>query len=120
MEGRDLHSRLDAINRAGERLFSWYGRGRTVAVDVARALHYLHRRAGPVLFQFPVDTMKRDAFNIKKRGSICKGDEMRRCGSGWAWRAPCTALHRHGRARDGFPLPLECSRLPQPALSLKT
>lgn len=42
MEGRDLHSRLDSINRAGGRTFAWQNRGRMVALDIARALHWLH------------------------------------------------------------------------------
>ncbi len=42
MEGGDLHTRLLSQTRAGERLFAWGHRGRTVALDVARALHYLH------------------------------------------------------------------------------
>jgi hypothetical protein len=42
MEGRDLRSRLNSLNRAGERLFGWYQRGKMAALDVARALHYLH------------------------------------------------------------------------------
>jgi hypothetical protein len=42
MEGRDLHTRLGTVNKAGERLFGWYQRGKTAALDVARALHYLH------------------------------------------------------------------------------
>jgi hypothetical protein len=43
MEGRDLKNRLSSLNRAGERVFGWYQRGKAVALDIARALHYLHR-----------------------------------------------------------------------------
>lgn len=44
-EGRDLHSALQ-VTAAGstERLFSWGRRGRRVALEVARALNYLHSR----------------------------------------------------------------------------
>lgn len=46
MDGKDLHSRLQSVNKAGKRVLGWYGRGKTVALDVCRGLHYLHRRAG--------------------------------------------------------------------------
>ncbi|KAI7842043.1 hypothetical protein COHA_004243 [Chlorella ohadii] len=45
--GRDLHSAL-AIKKQGgrgERLFGWYARGKQVALDVAKALNYLHSRS---------------------------------------------------------------------------
>jgi serine/threonine protein kinase len=44
-EGRDLHSVL-ALTAAGSayRLFGWYRRGRRVALEVARALNYLHSK----------------------------------------------------------------------------
>ncbi|PSC76263.1 dynamin-related 4C-like [Micractinium conductrix] len=42
MEGRDLQGRLQQPTKAGARLFGWWARGRTVALDIARALHYLH------------------------------------------------------------------------------
>lgn len=46
MENRDLHARLLLENPAGERVFGWHLRGRTVLLDVACALHYLHRSGG--------------------------------------------------------------------------
>lgn len=46
-EGRDLHSVL-ALTAAGSayRLFGWYRRGRRVALEVGRALNYLHSKVG--------------------------------------------------------------------------
>ncbi|PRW33664.1 serine threonine- kinase receptor R831 [Chlorella sorokiniana] len=42
-EGRDLHSALQLQSSGGSgRAFGWYRRGRRVALDVARALNYLH------------------------------------------------------------------------------
>ena len=44
-EGRDLHSALQVtVAGSSERLFSWRRRGRRVALEVARALNYLHSR----------------------------------------------------------------------------
>ena len=43
MEGRDLQGRLQQRTKAGARLFGWWARGHTSALDIARALHYLHR-----------------------------------------------------------------------------
>lgn len=42
-EGRDLHSALQLQATGGSgRVFGWYRRGRRVALDVAKALNYLH------------------------------------------------------------------------------
>lgn len=47
MEGGDLQSKIPAVNKAtGQRAFGWAGRGRRVALDIARGLHYLHRWGG--------------------------------------------------------------------------
>ena len=44
-EGRDLYTALPMISRAtGQRAFCWQQRGKRVLLDVARGLHYLHRR----------------------------------------------------------------------------
>lgn len=44
-EGRDLFSALDVLEQgSGERIFSWRRKGRRVALELARALNYLHRR----------------------------------------------------------------------------
>jgi tRNA A-37 threonylcarbamoyl transferase component Bud32 len=45
--GRDLHSALAVKKQGGrgERLFGWYVRGKQVALDVAKALNYLHSRS---------------------------------------------------------------------------
>ena len=44
-EGRDLHSALQVtVAGSSERLFSWRRRGRRAALEVARALNYLHSR----------------------------------------------------------------------------
>lgn len=44
-EGRDLHSALQVMAAdGGERLFAWARRGRRTALEVARALSYLHSR----------------------------------------------------------------------------
>lgn len=43
MEGGDLMQRLQATNKAGQRLLGWYSRGRSILLDIARGLHYLHR-----------------------------------------------------------------------------
>lgn len=43
MEGGDLRTRNSEVDPATRRrVFSWYGRGRCVALDVACALHFLH------------------------------------------------------------------------------
>ncbi|KAI7841929.1 hypothetical protein COHA_004456 [Chlorella ohadii] len=44
MEGRDLFSALNLRDKSGERVFSWYKRGKRVALDVASALAFLHAR----------------------------------------------------------------------------
>ncbi|KAL4421859.1 hypothetical protein ABPG77_001341 [Micractinium sp. CCAP 211/92] len=44
MEGRDLFSMLPAKDKSGVRAFSWYKRGKRVALDVAAALAYLHNK----------------------------------------------------------------------------
>ncbi|PSC73768.1 serine threonine-kinase [Micractinium conductrix] len=44
-EGRDLGSALDLQSGAeGSRVFGWYRQGRRVALEVAKALNYLHSR----------------------------------------------------------------------------
>jgi serine/threonine protein kinase len=44
-EGRDLHSALQLRTaRTGERIFGWRRSGRRVALEVARALNYLHSK----------------------------------------------------------------------------
>ena len=43
-EGRDLFSALNLRDKSGERVFSWYKRGKRVALDVASALAFLHAR----------------------------------------------------------------------------
>lgn len=42
LEARDLRAKLQATDVRGERLFAWHRRGRTVALDIAQALVYLH------------------------------------------------------------------------------
>lgn len=43
MEGGDLYHRLLTVNKNTQhRLFGWYARGKRVALDVARGIHYLH------------------------------------------------------------------------------
>ncbi|KAI3434591.1 hypothetical protein D9Q98_002660 [Chlorella vulgaris] len=42
MDGGDLRGRNREVDAAGRRTFSWYQRGRRVALDVALALNYLH------------------------------------------------------------------------------
>lgn len=43
MDGGSLHSALNLNSRlSGERVFSWYNRGRAVCLEVARGIHYLH------------------------------------------------------------------------------
>lgn len=43
--GRDLYNALDVPAAGGrERLFGWRRRGRKVALDVAKALNYLHSK----------------------------------------------------------------------------
>ncbi|PSC72792.1 Serine threonine-kinase CTR1 [Micractinium conductrix] len=42
MEGGDLRTRNRDVDADGRRVFGWYQRGRTVALDVACALNYLH------------------------------------------------------------------------------
>jgi len=51
MEGRDLQARLQQRTPAGKRVFGWWGRGRVVALDIARAIHYIHRWAS-ITFKF--------------------------------------------------------------------
>lgn len=47
MEGGDMWSALRGPHR--EEL-QWYGRGRSLALDIARGLHFLHEhKAGPLL-----------------------------------------------------------------------
>lgn len=47
-EGRDLHSALQLQSAGGrDRVFGWYRRGRSVAVNVAAALNYLHSMVRP-------------------------------------------------------------------------
>ena len=44
-EGRDLHAALDVLARGSQdRLFGWYRRGKRIAVEVARAINYLHSK----------------------------------------------------------------------------
>ena len=43
MEGHNLQQRLQQRTRGGERVFGWHHRGRMVALDIARALHWVHR-----------------------------------------------------------------------------
>lgn len=44
-EGRDLHSALRVMAAGGrDRLFSWWEQGKTVALDVARAVNYIHQQ----------------------------------------------------------------------------
>lgn len=49
--GRDLYRALEirgqTASGASERVFGWRRRGRRVALDVARALNYLHSKASP-------------------------------------------------------------------------
>ncbi|PRW57781.1 serine threonine- kinase [Chlorella sorokiniana] len=42
MEGGDLRSRNAEVDEWGLRRFGWYQRGKTVALDIATAMHYLH------------------------------------------------------------------------------
>lgn len=43
MEGGDIYHRLLTVNKNTQhRLFGWYARGKRVALDVARGIHYLH------------------------------------------------------------------------------
>jgi len=45
--GRDLQSVLQLRSaRSGERVFGWWRSGRRIAVEVAKALAYLHRQVG--------------------------------------------------------------------------
>lgn len=44
MELGDLWRALSAKDPSGERIFSWYSRGRQCMIDVARGLHYLHSK----------------------------------------------------------------------------
>lgn len=47
-DGRDLHKALQLRSATrGDRAFGWYGRGRRVALDVAKALNYLHSEVRP-------------------------------------------------------------------------
>ena len=41
-QGGDLWKALRWRDQAGRRVFGWYGRGRSAALDIARGLHYLH------------------------------------------------------------------------------
>lgn len=44
-EGRDLHAALDVLARGTQdRLFGWYRRGGRIALDVAKALNFLHSK----------------------------------------------------------------------------
>lgn len=42
MEGGDLHSALMKDGRIGSNRFGWYNKGKVVALEVARGLHFLH------------------------------------------------------------------------------
>lgn len=42
MEGGDLRSRNAEVDEWGLRRFGWYQRGKTVALDIATAIHFLH------------------------------------------------------------------------------
>lgn len=44
MELGDLWRALSAKDPSGERIFSWYSRGKQCMIDVARGLHYLHSK----------------------------------------------------------------------------
>ncbi|PSC67771.1 Serine threonine-kinase CTR1 [Micractinium conductrix] len=45
-EGRDLQAALQLLERgSGERLFGWWRRGRKVALEVAKAVNYLHNQS---------------------------------------------------------------------------
>ncbi|GAB4820308.1 hypothetical protein N2152v2_007354 [Parachlorella kessleri] len=44
MELGDLWKLVPLRGASGQRVFGWHGRGRRVALDVARGLHYLHSR----------------------------------------------------------------------------
>ena len=44
-QGRDLHAALDLLALGTqERLFGWHRRGKRVALEVARALNFLHSK----------------------------------------------------------------------------
>ena len=43
MENGSLHQNLNLRDANGQRMFSWYERGKLLALEVATALHYLHR-----------------------------------------------------------------------------
>ncbi|KAL4425260.1 hypothetical protein ABPG75_009276 [Micractinium tetrahymenae] len=98
-EGRDLYSALEitAATTGGttERVFSWRRRGRRVALDVARALNYLHSRGivhmdlkSPNVLLTATGTAKicDVGFSRTKHNGLLQPDNMQ-IGT-FAWAAP--------------------------------
>ena len=55
MEGGDLWSALRGPHREG---LQWYGRGRSLALDIARGLHFLHEHKARIV-PFPLQALAR-------------------------------------------------------------
>lgn len=64
MEGGDLRTRNAETDAAGRRTFGWHQRGKTVALDVATALHYLH-------------TSSYTHFDVKSRNVLLSRDSAK-------------------------------------------
>ena len=62
MEGGDLWSALRGPHR--EEL-QWYGRGRSLALDIARGLHFLHEHKARVCFRCHFDCHMSDTDRVK-------------------------------------------------------
>lgn len=115
-EGRDLHAALD-VRAAGtsERLFSWYRRGRRVALQLARALNYLHNKQ---ILHLDVKSanvlLTGAALRVVPRGgpgASCAAWRRRAC----AARTPGVPLRlRAPRLPPTFP-PIACPRVPPPS-----
>ncbi|GAB4820305.1 hypothetical protein N2152v2_007351 [Parachlorella kessleri] len=96
MELGDLWRALPLRNSAGDRIFAWQRRGRRVALDVARGLHYLHSRKvvhldlkSPNILLSRHGTAKLADVGVARL--LARGTLSVHSGSGaagWAWSAP--------------------------------